>query len=768
MSNNSDDYILAKSEPQVSLKQHIDDGLVIMESLKKAFPSLPHFNYPAYWYLLRLCVIFHDLGKSHTEFQRLLKGKHNSWVKQRHELYSVPFVDGLKISDEEKSIIKLVIAGHHKSYDDIFKLIEHSYKQAVSNRFLIELSDELKLNFESEFSQNIDSEYIKNLLKAYEIEIFDFIPELPRKLILDYKKNPVVLKQNIYFYLLFMIGGFKQCDHLSSAFITELELLEDKDFSYLEKKRNKLISNGLDFYPHQTEVVKSVGNVILTAPTGSGKTETSFLWLQKQLKKDGQGRVFYILPYTASINAMYERLGEDIGDKNKVGLLHGKISSYLDSIIERENQFDSKIEKQSAINKIKEIYKTIVTPIKIVTPFQLLKNLFGLKGFEKGMFEWIGGYFIFDEIHAYRPDVFAQIIVLIEFVVQHFNAKVFIMTATLPKFLKVEIQKALIKYTEISAEEELYEKFTRHYVVLHEGLLVDNIQIIQNDLDLGKKVLVVCNTVEQSQTAYDLLKSNFKLLLHGSFNSYDRFTHEAKLKEDYVKLLVGTQAIEVSLDIDFDVIYTEPAPIDALIQRFGRVNRKREKGICPCFVFKERNDNDKYIYQNSAVIERSLEALKLFSESISEKDLQAAIDYVYPKWDENDLLEFQTIYKSLSESINSLSPFIYSQKSEEDFYKQFDGIKVLPIKCEKEYLNYLSCYDFIKAESLKVQISKRRFASFINEGIIEKKQYVFESSNKNKLFQTNYFTINKKYTADLGLQIKLEEANEKDNSEIFL
>ncbi|MBN2777291.1 MAG: CRISPR-associated helicase Cas3' [Bacteroidales bacterium] len=768
MNNNSDDYILAKSEPQVSLKKHIDDGLVIMESLEKAFPNLPHFNYPTYWYLLRLCIIFHDLGKSHTEFQSLLKGKHNSWVKQRHELYSVPFVDGLKVSDEEKLIIKLVIAGHHKSYDDIFKLIEHSYKQAISNRFLLELNDELKLNFESEFSKKIDSEYIKNLLKGYGVEILDFIPELPRKLILNYKKNPVVLKQNMFFYLLFMIGGFKQCDHLSSAFITKLELLEDNDFNYLEKKRDKLISNGFDFYPHQTEVVKSVGNVILTAPTGSGKTETSFLWLQKQMEIDGQGRVFYILPYTASINAMYERLGEDIGDKNKVGLLHGKISSYLDSIIERENQFDSKEEKQSAINKTKEIYKTIVTPIKIVTPFQLLKNLFGLKGFEKGMFEWIGGYFIFDEIHAYRPDVFAQIIVLIEFVVQHFNAKVFIMTATLPKFLKVEIQKALINYTEISAEEELYEKFTRHYVVLHEGLLVENIQIIQNDLDLGKKVLVVCNTVEQSQTVYDLLESNFKLLLHGSFNSHDRFTHEAKLKDDYIKLLVGTQAIEVSLDIDFDVIYTEPAPIDALIQRFGRVNRKREKGICPCFVFKERNDKDKYIYQNSAVIDRTLDVLKLFSKSISEKELQYAIDYVYPRWDENDFLEFQTIYNSLTESINLLSPFVYSQKSEEDFYKQFDGIKVLPIKCEKEYLNYLSSYDFIKAEAMKVQISKSRFASLLNAGVIKKKHYACECMNKNSIFQTFYFTINRRYSESLGLQIMLEELEVKDNSELFL
>jgi CRISPR-associated endonuclease/helicase Cas3 len=50
--------------------------------------------------------------------------------------------------------------------------------------------------------------------------------------------------------------------------------------------------------------------------------------------------------------------------------------------------------------------------------------------------------------------------------------------------------------------------------------------------------------------------------------------------------LIGTQAIEVSLDIDYDVIFSDPAPLDALIQRFGRVNRKRLKSPCPCLVFK--------------------------------------------------------------------------------------------------------------------------------------------------------------------------------------
>lgn len=749
--------VLAKSEPQITLKQHIQDGLLILENLKKGFPNLPIADVEEFWHLLYVCVVCHDLGKTHSEFQKMLRGERHSWLRQRHELYSIPFIEGLELKNTEKETVKLVVAGHHKSNDDLFSFIEHSYKQENGNDFLFELEEDTKLSFENEFKQHLNIDYIRLLLKEYHLTLNDIHVDLPRKFILDYKRNPIKLNQENYLNLLLMIGGFKQCDHLSSAFVSKIELLENDDFNFLLEKRIALQQKGFDFYPHQLEAATKKGNVILTAPTGSGKTETSFLWLQNQMQLFGQGRVFYILPFTASINAMYERLGNDIGRKEKVGLLHGKLAEYLESLVERENPTIPQEKRQYLTHKIKEDYKTIVTPIKVVTPFQLLKNIFGLKGFEKGMFEWVGGYFIFDEIHAYRPDIFAQIVVLLEFVIKHLQVKVFIMTATLPQYLKEELQKVIGNFAEISAKKELYEKFTRHKVILHDGLLTDHISLIQADLNTGKKVLVVCNSVEQSQQVYAQLESENKVLLHSNFNAQDRNVKERDLKGDNVRLLVGTQAIEVSLDIDYDVIYTEPAPIDALIQRFGRVNRKREKGICSCTVFKERNKIDSYIYTNQEVIDRTLIALSWFSESIREQELQKAIDFVYPNWNEKDKEEYDYTYELLRVSIKNLSPFIYSPKSEEDFYKQFDGIKVLPIRNEPQFKEFLTNYEFIKAESLKVQISKRRFAGFINDGIIEKRIHIFESKSDDKLIQTSYFVIKRKYTKDVGLQLKENE-----------
>jgi len=459
------DEILAKSDPSISLKQHIEDGLTIWKFLQQAFPKLPVIEKQKFWELLHLCIIFHDLGKAHSEFQHMLRNEKNKWFGQRHELFSIPFVDGLTINEADKQFIRQVVAGHHKDYDKLMGFIEHTYKQEKKNSFMFELDEENELSFEKEFTGCVNADFVTELLKEYSIELSNPYPQLPRKIILDYKRNRITLNNKDFLKLLLLTGGFKQCDHLSSAFIQKIEIIKNEDFEFLRKQQLHLQEKGLDFYVHQKDSMNKEGNVILTAPTGSGKTEAAFLWLQKQIQTSGQGRVFYVLPFTASINAMYERLRKDINPE-KIGLVHGKLSEYLYDLVERENPESSKCNKQQLIYKIRENYKTLVTPIKITTPFQLLKNIFGLKGFEKGIFEWAGGYFIFDEIHAYRPDIFAQLIVLIEFAVKHLQVNVFIMTATLPKFMKNELLQVISPYSEIVAQDELYHQFTRHKVIL--------------------------------------------------------------------------------------------------------------------------------------------------------------------------------------------------------------------------------------------------------------------------------------------------------------
>lgn len=115
---------------------------------------------------------------------------------------------------------------------------------------------------------------------------------------------------------------------------------------------------------------------------------------------------------------------------------------------------------------------------------------------------------------------------------------------------------------------------------------------LQELLKNGGCALIVRNTVRRAQETFDELSAVFGAevdLLHSRFTIADRQAKENALREEfgkpkpgsrrpYRKVLVATQVVEQSLDVDFDVMITDLAPIDLLIQRMGRVHRHKRKG----------------------------------------------------------------------------------------------------------------------------------------------------------------------------------------------
>lgn len=249
--------------------------------------------------------------------------------------------------------------------------------------------------------------------------------------------------------------------------------------------------------------------------------------------------------------------------------------------------------------------------------------------------------------------------------------------------------------------------------------------------------------------------------MHGAFNANDRSDVEKRLNSsDKIKLLVGTQAIEVSLDIDYDVIYSEPAPLDALLQRFGRVNRRCKKDYCPCYVFTNRKDSDKYVYSNEEVINRTIHILKVNYHKnngiIFEKNIQEFIDYVYPSWDIEGKKEYDCSKALFETAISSMTALNADDIKEKEFYDQFDGVKVLPVSLLKEYVELMEKLEFIRAEGLMVSISKGRVMHLKSEESIRKEHLIFEYSN-NKLFDKTVKVIKRKYSKEYGLLINVEE-----------
>ncbi|HKJ40659.1 MAG TPA: hypothetical protein VKA27_01150, partial [Sunxiuqinia sp.] len=112
---------------------------------------------------------------------------------------------------------------------------------------------------------------------------------------------------------------------------------------------------------------------------------------------------------------------------------------------------------------------------------------------------------------------------------------------------------------------------------------------------------------------------------------------------------------------------------------------------------------------------------------------------------------------------NEMKPFIYNQNQEEDFYAQFDGVKVLPSLFLEKYRDFLEQNKFIKAENLKVQISSKRFNALINNEGIDIKKEAFESINTHKILEQKVFVIKKKYNDEIGLQLDIDEEINQSN-----
>ena len=105
------------------------------------------------------------------------------------------------------------------------------------------------------------------------------------------------------------------------------------------------------------------------------------------------------------------------------------------------------------------------------------------------------------------------------------------------------------------------------------------------------------------QELYTYFNEYNPVLLHGGLHRLDRKINEKKIinpkKEKRPKLLIATQAVEVSLDIDYEVAFIENAPIDALIQRLGRVNRAGKMLQCAeVYIFENSMGNIERIYDD--------------------------------------------------------------------------------------------------------------------------------------------------------------------------
>jgi CRISPR-associated endonuclease/helicase Cas3 len=463
------------------------------------------------------------------------------------------------------------------------------------------------------------------------------------------------------------------------------------------------------------------GDAILRAPTGSGKTLAAALWAVRNQAENG--RFFYVLPHTASINAMYRRLLRWFdGRKDLVGVLHHRNAAFLFEMQEEDNPRERAKQAKALADLTHEMYH----PIRVCTPHQILRVALRGRGWEIGLAEFPNACFVFDEVHVFEPLLVGLTLATARWLKQQ-GARLVFASATLPEFLKRLLVETLDIATDHivapdptkTGDREVCEK-VRHRVEVREGSLFDNLACIASEIEKSQQTtLIVCNHVATSQAVWCGLRDECGIdaaLLHARFNARDRTRIERDITSTTPpRVLVATQAVEVSLDLDYERGYSEPAPADALGQRFGRVNRRGTRTPAPMVVFEQPSAGHLY---DKATTQRTVELLAQV-ELLTEQQLTDIVDEVYAGGYQGEALTDYT--QGLSHpTINHFEQDIIAGTHRpwvEDVIQGADRqVEALPSELLPEYQLLIDERRYLEARLLLVPIRFRQYFGSLREG----------------------------------------------------
>ncbi|MCX8009882.1 MAG: CRISPR-associated helicase Cas3' [Ignavibacteria bacterium] len=603
-------YILAKSSEYGSLTL-LEHTIQVVEATKYFANK---FNYKFDENAVFFGAIIHDLGKSHPYFQKKIKADENddfdfSEYIHRHEISSLGFLPAIPKEYWDK-VIDMVVA-HHKSIEN-----------DSSKRGILDLKSNDR-NFIKNHLENWDNwknfgiEILNHFcIRVDDINYYDAYNAI--KYAISYCENK---SNSASFYR----GLLKASDHFASAFGSDTKFKLRFTFHTPSLERYFDKTRLSELYPLSLlDVSDSRKHTMVVAPTGAGKTD----FLMKRTK----GRIFYTLPFQASINAMWQRFKEFDPKNPDIRLLHST------SKIIVGKSFEEKI-----------LQPLVGSSIKVLTPHQLASIIFGTSGFESVMLDVKGNDIILDEIHTYSDFSRSMVIEIVKMLLR-LNCRIHIGTATMPASLYQQILEILggkHNVYEVSLSDEQLETFNRHLIDKFED--IERIyEFIETAIANSEKLLIVMNTVKKAQEFYKIIEKKYpqvhKMLIHSRFRRKDRANLEniltKKFDGDSVKnglrpcIVVSTQVVEVSLDISFDRMITEAAPIDSLIQRFGRVNRRRNinslkaetRTYKPIHIYFDR---EKTLPYDKRVVTKSFQVLPEGLALLEEKNLQRLIDEVY-------------------------------------------------------------------------------------------------------------------------------------------
>lgn len=357
---------------------------------------------------------------------------------------------------------------------------------------------------------------------------------------------------------------------------------------------------------------------IIEDVTGSGKTEAAMLLAARLM---GQGRadgLFFALPTMATANAMYERLGDSYerlfaeGARPSLVLAHGKRTlnaRFTNSILPTDGACEGYEDAGSATCAAwiaDDRRKVFLAQIGVGTIDQALLGVLPSRHQVLRLWGLSDRVLIVDEAHAYDAYMSKELERQLEFQAA-LGGSAIVLSATLPERQRQSLLAAFGRG--LSAKHSMSQ--ARDYpLVTHVGAGIasshpvpsrtdrtralpvrrfasfeDAAGHVSNMAEAGCAVAWIRNSVDDAIDAVEDLRrrGHASVLLHARFAMGDRLDIEEKVRAALGRqdktgkrrgfLVVGTQILEQSLDYDVDVMVSDLAPVDSLIQRAGRLWR---------------------------------------------------------------------------------------------------------------------------------------------------------------------------------------------------
>jgi CRISPR-associated endonuclease/helicase Cas3 len=325
--------------------------------------------------------------------------------------------------------------------------------------------------------------------------------------------------------------------------------------------------------PFQEALARSTAHTVLVkAGCGSGKTIGAYCWCAQ--KADGK-RLFFCYPTTATASEGFSGYLQD--PDFEALLIHSRAA--IDYKLLENMPFESDSQKEIHALKL-EALDTWPVPAVVCTAHTVLGLLQNVR---RALYAWpslVRSVFVFDEIHAYSARLFRH---LLRFLTIFKSHPALLMTATLPPDREEALREVCLSRGALQILDGPHDREEAKRYMLQTVSEEEAWEQTTQVLGDGGKVLWVSNTVGRTIARTNQAKDMALPVepYHSRYRYRDRVQRQRLVIDAFAPgqpalLAMTTQVAEMSLDLSADLLITEYAPVPALIQRMGRLNRYQD------------------------------------------------------------------------------------------------------------------------------------------------------------------------------------------------